>query len=55
VEKEEKYKVTVSFSIHVENVPEMDVQKLKQQINTLLLELTSMYKPEDITINLYWY
>jgi Zn-dependent M16 (insulinase) family peptidase len=48
-------KVTVSFYVHFEKVPEENVQKLKLEINNILSELAKKYSPEDILVTLIWY
>ena len=52
---DEPDKVTVSFYVHFKKVPEENVQKLKLEINDILLQLAKKYSPEDILVTLIWY
>ena len=48
-------KITVHFTVSIQNVPEENKDKLKLEINYCLLQLAKKHSPEDILVNLSWF
>ena len=47
--------VTVSFNISVKNIKEVDVHRLRLEVNYCILQLAKKFAPDDVLVNLIWY